>query len=222
MLFTQSLIVHFCQRAFVASGEALRLRVNFIHFCWVSAPSAFVTQNKTSKTRTPPSQTSKSTPKAQKISPSKGNSRSPHTPSPSKTGLAQGSGAKTRDGGTPSRRGSGQTARRELGLSSSASAPEQSSPSPTGEGASLLWVDKYRPCSLKAVIGQQGDQSCANKLLRWLQAWHKNHSGGARKPAGSRRPNAFYFAQFQPLRILSVLKMACVLFCFLLCSSTVW
>ncbi|XP_038608447.1 replication factor C subunit 1 [Tachyglossus aculeatus] len=35
----------------------------------------------------------------------------------------------------------------------------------------LLWVDKYRPTSLKTIIGQQGDQSCANKLLRWLKNW---------------------------------------------------
>uniref|UniRef100_A0A8D3DYA9 Replication factor C subunit 1 n=1 Tax=Scophthalmus maximus TaxID=52904 RepID=A0A8D3DYA9_SCOMX len=105
---------------------------------------------------------SKSTPKAQKISPSKGNSRSPHTPSPT----------------TPSGRGSGHKTRRELGLSSSRSpsAPEPSPRSRTAEDASLLWVDKYRPRSLKTVIGQQGDQSCANKLLRWLQSWHKSHS----------------------------------------------
>ncbi|XP_069868562.1 replication factor C subunit 1 isoform X1 [Dipodomys merriami] len=38
----------------------------------------------------------------------------------------------------------------------------------------LLWVDKYKPTSLKTVIGQQGDQSCANKLLRWLRNWHKS------------------------------------------------
>ncbi|XP_057584404.1 replication factor C subunit 1 isoform X2 [Hippopotamus amphibius kiboko] len=38
----------------------------------------------------------------------------------------------------------------------------------------LLWVDKYKPTSLKTIIGQQGDQSCANKLLRWLQNWHKS------------------------------------------------
>ncbi|NWH75155.1 RFC1 factor, partial [Piaya cayana] len=38
----------------------------------------------------------------------------------------------------------------------------------------LLWVDKYKPVSLKTVIGQQGEQSCANKLLRWLRNWHKN------------------------------------------------
>ncbi|XP_037685534.1 replication factor C subunit 1 isoform X2 [Choloepus didactylus] len=41
---------------------------------------------------------------------------------------------------------------------------------------SLLWVDKYKPASLKTIIGQQGDQSCANKLLRWLQNWHKSPS----------------------------------------------
>ncbi|XP_021252676.1 replication factor C subunit 1 isoform X2 [Numida meleagris] len=40
----------------------------------------------------------------------------------------------------------------------------------------LLWVDKYKPMSLKAIIGQQGEQSCANKLLRWLRSWHKNTS----------------------------------------------
>lgn len=43
---------------------------------------------------------------------------------------------------------------------------------------SLLWVDKYKPASLKTVIGQQGDQSCANKLLRWLQNWHRGPSEG--------------------------------------------
>ncbi|KAB0368430.1 hypothetical protein FD755_020196 [Muntiacus reevesi] len=41
---------------------------------------------------------------------------------------------------------------------------------------SLLWVDKYKPASLKTVIGQQGDQSCANRLLRWLQSWHRRPS----------------------------------------------
>ncbi|XP_051472605.1 replication factor C subunit 1 isoform X1 [Apus apus] len=38
----------------------------------------------------------------------------------------------------------------------------------------LLWVDKYKPVSVKAIIGQQGEQSCANKLLRWLRNWQKN------------------------------------------------
>uniref|UniRef100_A0A4W3J377 Replication factor C subunit 1 n=1 Tax=Callorhinchus milii TaxID=7868 RepID=A0A4W3J377_CALMI len=46
------------------------------------------------------------------------------------------------------------------------------------EEASLLWVDKYKPTALKNIIGQQGEQSCANKLLRWLKDWHRNNSGG--------------------------------------------
>ncbi|NXJ06398.1 RFC1 factor, partial [Odontophorus gujanensis] len=47
----------------------------------------------------------------------------------------------------------------------------------------LLWVDKYKPASLKSIIGQQGEQSCANKLLRWLRSWHKNTSeDGQAKP----------------------------------------
>ncbi|XP_068607069.1 replication factor C subunit 1 [Brachionichthys hirsutus] len=137
-------------------------------------------ESKASKTRAPPSKTSKSTPKSQKVSPSKGNSTSPHTPSPSKTGLVQGHAVKSKGVGTPPGRGSGHTARRELGLSSSLSS------SSTGEAGSLLWVDKYRPLSLKAVIGQQGDQSCANKLLRWLQSWYRHHGGNASKPAAAR------------------------------------
>ncbi|MGH0157161.1 UNVERIFIED_CONTAM: hypothetical protein FKN15_033129 [Acipenser sinensis] len=47
---------------------------------------------------------------------------------------------------------------------------------------SLLWVDRYKPTSLKNIIGQQGDQSCANKLLRWLRNWHHN-TAGDKKPA---------------------------------------
>uniref|UniRef100_A0A8C6VSH1 Replication factor C subunit 1 n=1 Tax=Naja naja TaxID=35670 RepID=A0A8C6VSH1_NAJNA len=41
-------------------------------------------------------------------------------------------------------------------------------------GEVLLWVDKYKPTSLRTIIGQQGEQSCANKLLRWLKNWQKN------------------------------------------------
>ncbi|KAM8939515.1 replication factor C subunit 1 [Pelodytes ibericus] len=48
---------------------------------------------------------------------------------------------------------------------------------------SLLWVDKYKPTSIKTIIGQQGDQSCANKLIRWLKTWHQNHSSDEKKPA---------------------------------------
>nr|XP_023685377.1 replication factor C subunit 1 isoform X3 [Paramormyrops kingsleyae] len=55
-------------------------------------------------------------------------------------------------------------------------------PVPDTEGSSLLWVDKYRPHTLKGLIGQQGEQSCANKLLRWLQNWHTGNT----KPAAAR------------------------------------
>ena len=64
-----------------------------------------------------------------------------------------------------------------------------SSPAPTNGGQSgnygnQLWVDKYKPTSLKQVIGQQGEKSCANKLLRWLRSWEQNHllnTGGGKK-----------------------------------------
>ncbi|MGH0186039.1 UNVERIFIED_CONTAM: hypothetical protein FKN15_020075 [Acipenser sinensis] len=56
-------------------------------------------------------------------------------------------------------------------------------PAPSeSKGESLLWVDRYKPTSLKNIIGQQGDQSCANKLLRWLRNWHHN-AAGDKKPA---------------------------------------
>ncbi|MEE6462241.1 hypothetical protein FKM82_001531 [Ascaphus truei] len=48
---------------------------------------------------------------------------------------------------------------------------------------SLLWVDKYKPTSTKGIIGQQGEQSCASKLLRWLKNWHRSHSSAEKKPA---------------------------------------
>lgn len=41
---------------------------------------------------------------------------------------------------------------------------------------SSLWVDKYRPRTLKQIIGQQGEKSVVNKLLKWLSNWHKNQS----------------------------------------------
>ena len=37
-----------------------------------------------------------------------------------------------------------------------------------------LWVDKYRPQTTKQIIGQQGDKSCVNKLLKWLNNWYNN------------------------------------------------
>ena len=35
-------------------------------------------------------------------------------------------------------------------------------------------VEKYRPQTMKQLIGQQGDKSNAKKLFTWLSNWHKN------------------------------------------------
>ncbi|XP_012231846.1 replication factor C subunit 1 [Linepithema humile] len=35
-------------------------------------------------------------------------------------------------------------------------------------------VEKYRPKTLKQIVGQQGDKSCAHNLYVWLRDWHKN------------------------------------------------
>ena len=37
-----------------------------------------------------------------------------------------------------------------------------------------MWVDKYRPRSIKQIIGQQGDKSNMRKLMNWLRDWDKN------------------------------------------------
>ena len=47
----------------------------------------------------------------------------------------------------------------------------------------LLWVDKYKPASMKNIVGQHGEKSNAKKLLKWLINWDDNHSGGS-KPKG--------------------------------------
>jgi replication factor C subunit 1 len=41
--------------------------------------------------------------------------------------------------------------------------------------AGLMWVDKYKPKSLKNVVGQGKDTSNAAKLLRWLKNWYNYH-----------------------------------------------
>uniref|UniRef100_A0AAY5KTK9 Replication factor C subunit 1 n=1 Tax=Esox lucius TaxID=8010 RepID=A0AAY5KTK9_ESOLU len=128
-----------------------------------------IESNRVSKSRNPGAKISPQTPK-----------RSPKTPSPSKP--RSGSGQRLTSPG----RGKGSGVKRGLGFAGkkeSKPPDAPASPSLAGEGASLLWVDKYRPRNLKAVIGQQGDLSPANKLLRWLKNWHTNHAAGA-KPAG--------------------------------------
>ncbi|PBC28133.1 Replication factor C subunit [Apis cerana cerana] len=38
-------------------------------------------------------------------------------------------------------------------------------------------VEKYKPKTMKQILGQQGDKSIAKKLYAWLINWHKNQSG---------------------------------------------
>uniref|UniRef100_A0A8K9X5Z5 Replication factor C subunit 1 n=1 Tax=Oncorhynchus mykiss TaxID=8022 RepID=A0A8K9X5Z5_ONCMY len=138
-------------------------------------------ENKGFKSRTPDTKTTSRTPKQSPKTRSM-------TPSPSKPGSASGRGVRVGDSVTLPGRGTGSGVKRGLDLGgksqSSSSSATLSLPSFAGEDFSLLWVDKYRPQNLKAVIGQQGDQSQANKLLRWLKNWHTHHAVGGAKPAG--------------------------------------
>ncbi|XP_068736533.1 replication factor C subunit 1-like [Montipora capricornis] len=59
--------------------------------------------------------------------------------------------------------------------SSSSPALQTPSASPVFKGEqSLMWVDKYRPRSIKQIIGQQGDKSNMRKLMNWLRDWDQN------------------------------------------------
>ena len=149
--------------------------IGFRHFS--SSSSSPLHQNKSSKTRTPEPQHSKA-----RITPQKSSSRTRATPTKKTTPSAKGRKA------TPPRRPSPRGSRGEVGevrkgLSFGQRASSSSSAASDGEAASLLWVDKYKPRALKGLIGQQGEQSCANKLLRWLQSWYRQHTGD-KKPAG--------------------------------------
>uniref|UniRef100_A0A673FG22 Replication factor C subunit 1 n=1 Tax=Sinocyclocheilus rhinocerous TaxID=307959 RepID=A0A673FG22_9TELE len=117
-------------------------------------------ENKSSKTRTPDSR-GKPTPPSKKAT--------PQGPRPNKR--------------SPSEGKSKPEVKKSLSFDQSKRASPVSHSTPESEGSSLLWVDKYRPRSLKSLIGQQGDQSCANKLLRWLQNWHKHHSSNTKAPS---------------------------------------
>ncbi|XP_060772501.1 replication factor C subunit 1 [Neoarius graeffei] len=128
-------------------------------------------ENKATKSRTQSSK-SKSTPPGCKVSP-QNPSTSKSSPSPGKSPPSSTPGA--------SRQGPSSEVRKTLEFGAGKSTPSVAQ----DEGNSLLWVDKYRPRSLKNLIGQQGEQSCANKLLKWLKNWHKIHSGSS-KPAAAR------------------------------------
>ncbi|XP_005181649.1 replication factor C subunit 1 [Musca domestica] len=41
----------------------------------------------------------------------------------------------------------------------------------------MAWVDKYKPTSVKEIIGQQGPASNVAKLTNWLSKWYVNHDG---------------------------------------------
>ncbi|XP_076041006.1 germ line transcription factor 1 isoform X2 [Oratosquilla oratoria] len=45
------------------------------------------------------------------------------------------------------------------------------------DGEMMMWVDKYKPVSVKNIIGQQGEKSNVKKLIKWLTNWHSNHNG---------------------------------------------
>lgn len=48
-------------------------------------------------------------------------------------------------------------------------------PKELNDGVSRLWVDKYKPTSMKRIIGQLGEKSNATKLFNWLNNWQKWH-----------------------------------------------
>jgi replication factor C subunit 1 len=48
---------------------------------------------------------------------------------------------------------------------------------PPSKRAELPWVDKYKPASLKDMVGQATPASPTNKMLKWLKEWAKNNLG---------------------------------------------
>jgi len=42
-------------------------------------------------------------------------------------------------------------------------------------------VEKYKPLTLKQIIGQTGEKSNVNKLVNWLKSWYLNHGVGVNK-----------------------------------------
>jgi DNA polymerase III delta prime subunit len=58
---------------------------------------------------------------------------------------------------------------------SSFSSINRSKPQAKQLNESNMWVDKYKPLNSKLIIGQQGEKSCVNKLIKWLSNWHLNY-----------------------------------------------
>ncbi|XP_034114880.2 replication factor C subunit 1 [Drosophila albomicans] len=53
------------------------------------------------------------------------------------------------------------------------------------DSLNMAWVDKYKPNSIKDIVGQAGPSSNVTKLMNWLSKWYVNHDG-KKKP---QRPN---------------------------------
>ncbi|CAF1657040.1 unnamed protein product [Rotaria magnacalcarata] len=69
----------------------------------------------------------------------------------------------------------------QLKRKSSSTVSKSTDPSPmkiqkqSDDESNLLWADKYKPQTIKNLIGQQGEKSCVQKLIIWLRDWYKHH-----------------------------------------------
>ncbi|CAF0797901.1 unnamed protein product [Adineta ricciae] len=61
-------------------------------------------------------------------------------------------------------------------IKKTASSASSTIPKTATDDSSLLWVDKYKPRTIKQLIGQQGDKSPVQKLIIWLRDWYQHHS----------------------------------------------
>lgn len=59
--------------------------------------------------------------------------------------------------------------------------------------SSLPLVEKYRPKTMKQIIGQQGDKSCAHNLYVWLRDWDKNRQDPKFKNSNSKQTHGQSF-----------------------------
>ena len=70
----------------------------------------------------------------------------------------------------------------EKSVSKAEESSQKSSPATSASDRyGLMWVDKYKPSTIKQIIGQQGANSNVNKLLHWLRNWDKNNRTAAGK-----------------------------------------